>query len=89
MISSTYTVAGCEERGWTESECRVGSYVRWDYTMAYRGFKGWTLTAFVRNIFDHRLPVDLRDFSSGGSVIPQSYEDVQGRSLRLTAEYRF
>ncbi|WP_162244845.1 TonB-dependent receptor domain-containing protein [Massilia sp. Leaf139] len=90
FFDDSYTVEGCADRGWAESECRVGSYVRWDYTLAYRGLKGWTLTAFVRNIFDHRPPVDLRSFSSGGGgVIPQSYEDVQGRSLRLTAEYRF
>jgi iron complex outermembrane receptor protein len=90
FFDESFTTEGCEARGWSPSECRVGSYVRWDYTMAYRGFKGWTLTAFVRNIFNHRPPVDLRSFSSGGGgVIPQSYEDVQGRSLRLTAEYRF
>jgi iron complex outermembrane receptor protein len=90
FYDDSYSIAGCADRDWTESECRVGSYVRWDYTMAYRGFKGWTLTAFVRNVFNHRPPVDLRRFSSGGGgVIPQSYEDVQGRSLRLTAEYRF
>jgi iron complex outermembrane receptor protein len=90
FFDESFTTEGCEARGWSASECRVGSYVRWDYTMAYRGFKGWTLTAFVRNIFNHRPPVDLRSFASGGGgVIPQSYEDVQGRSLRLTAEYRF
>ena len=90
FFDDSYTLEGCEARGWAGSECRVGSYVRWDYTLAYRGFKGWTLTAFVRNIFDHRPPVDLRAFASdGGGVIPQSYEDVQGRSVRLTAEYRF
>lgn len=90
FYDESYTTEGCAARGWNDSECRVGSYVRWDYTMAYRGFKGWTLTAFMRNIFNHRPPVDLRSFSnSGGGVIPQSYEDVQGRSLRLTAEYRF
>lgn len=89
FYDETYTTEGCAARGWTESECRVGSYVRWDYTTAYRGFKGWTLTAHVRNIFDHRPALDLREFSSNGGVIPQSTADVQGRSLRLTAEYRF
>jgi iron complex outermembrane receptor protein len=84
-----YTTGGCADRGWSASECKVASYMRWDYTVAYRGFKGWTLTAFVRNVFNHRPPVDLRAFASAGSVIPQSLEDVQGRSLRMTAEYRF
>jgi iron complex outermembrane receptor protein len=86
----SYTVAGCADAGWSASECRMGSYVRWDYNVSYKGFKGWNLSAFVRNIFDRRPPVDLRAFSSdGGGVIPQSIEDVQGRSLRLTASYQF
>jgi len=88
-FDSSYTVAGCAKRGWSESECTMASYMRWDYNISYRGFKNWTLSAFVRNIFDHRPPVDLRGFAAAGSVIPQSIEDVQGRSLRLTAEYRF
>ncbi|MCC2954269.1 TonB-dependent receptor [Massilia sp. IC2-477] len=90
FFDESFTNEGCEARGWNQEECRVGSYVRWDYTVAYRGIKGWTLTAFVRNLFNHRPPVDLRAFANdGGGVIPQSYEDVQGRSVRLTAEYRF
>lgn len=91
FFDESYTVAGCaSENGWTESECKVRSYVRWDYTFAYRGIKNLTLTAFVRNVFDQRPPVDLRDFASNGSgIIPQNIDDVQGRSLRLTAEYKF
>ena len=84
-----YNEAGCAARGWSASDCSIGSYIRWDYTLTYR-VKGWTVSAFVRNIFDHRPPVDLRAFSSGGGgVIPQSLDDVQGRSLRLTAAYKF
>jgi iron complex outermembrane receptor protein len=92
FYDTSYTTGpdgGCAQHGWKDSECHLASYMRWDYTLAYRGFKGWTLTAFVRNLLDHRPPVDLRAFSSAGGVIPQSIEDVQGRSLRLTAEYKF
>lgn len=91
FFDESYTIAGCaSENGWSESECRVRSYVRWDYTFAYRGIKNWTLTAFVRNVFDQRPPANLRQFASNGSgIIPQDVEDVQGRSLRLTAEYKF
>jgi iron complex outermembrane receptor protein len=89
FFDEDFTTAGCENRGWTASECKIASYVRWDYSLSYRGFKGWTLNAFVRNVLNHRPPVDLRTFASQGSVIPQNYEDVQGRMLRLTAEYRF
>lgn len=89
FYDDNYTIDGCAQHGWSASECKVASYVRWDYNFSYRGFKGWTLSAFVRNVFDHRPPVDLRWFSSAGGVIPQDIEDVQGRSLRLTAEYKF
>ena len=33
---------------------------------------------------------DLRAFGNlGGGVVPQNIEDVQGRSLRVTLEYKF
>ena len=89
-FDDSYTVAGCADKDWTESECKIRSYVRWDYTFAYRGIRNWTLTAFVRNVFDQRPPVNLREFASDGSgIIPQNVGDVEGRSLRLTAEYKF
>ena len=84
-----YTAEGCADVEWSPSQCRIGSYVRWDYNISYKGFKGWTLSAFVRNIFDRRPPLDLRAFDEQGGVIPQSLEDVQGRSLRITASYQF
>jgi len=84
-----YTAEACADYGWSPSQCRIGSYVRWDYNISYKGFKGWTLSAFVRNIFDRRPPLDLRQFDEEGGVIPQNLEDVQGRSLRITASYQF
>ena len=89
FFDEDFTTEGCADRGWTASECKLASYVRWDYSLTYRGFKGWTVNGFVRNVFNHRPPVDLRTFATQGSVIPQDYEDVQGRMLRVTAEYRF
>jgi len=85
-----YSPAGCEERGWEANECRIASYVRWDYNMSYTGIRNLTLSLFVRNVLNHRPPVNLRAFNAdGGGVIPQDIEDVQGRSIRVTAEYRF
>ncbi len=85
-----YSPAGCADREWTPNECRIASFVRWDYNLSYTGVKNLTVSLFLRNLFDHRPPVDLRAFNAdGGGVIPQDIEDVQGRSVRLTAEYRF
>ncbi|WUR14559.1 TonB-dependent receptor [[Empedobacter] haloabium] len=85
-----YTPAGCADSGYEPNECRVASYVRWDYNLTYTGIRNLTLSLFVRNVLNHRPPVDLRQFGSDGSgIIPQDVEDVQGRSVRVTAEYRF
>lgn len=85
-----YTPAGCADSGYEANECRVASYVRWDYNLSYTGIRNLTLSLFVRNVLNHRPPVDLRQFGSdGGGVIPQDLEDVSGRSVRVTAEYRF
>lgn len=85
-----YTPAGCADSGYEPNECRVASYVRWDYNLTYTGIRNLTLSLFVRNVMNHRPPVDLRQFGSdGGGVVPQDLEDVSGRSVRVTAEYRF
>ncbi|CDG82604.1 TonB-dependent receptor domain-containing protein [Janthinobacterium agaricidamnosum] len=86
-----YSVAGCvENRGWTRADCDVGSTIRFDYNFSYTGIKNLTLSAFVRNVLNRRPPLDLKEFAREGSgIIPQNTDDVRGRSLRLTAEYKF
>jgi iron complex outermembrane receptor protein len=85
-----YTLSGCEDRNWSAAECKIKAYGRLDYNLSYSGIQGLTLSLYVRNITNRRPPVDLRAFNAdGGGVIPQNYADVQGRSVRVTAEYRF
>jgi iron complex outermembrane receptor protein len=85
-----YDLAGCDSLGWSASDCRVADYTRLDYNFSYTGIKNLTLTAFVRNVLNRRPPVDLRGLNeSGGGQIIQHFEDTQGRSLRLKAEYKF
>ena len=85
-----YDAAACEERGWIKSQCRIASYVRTDYNVSWSGIKNLTLSANVRNLFNHRPPLDLRALDSdGGGVIPQDIDDVRGREFRLTLEYKF
>ena len=85
-----YDAAACEDRGWSKAECRVSSYLRTDYNLSYTGIKNLTISAHVRNLFNRRPPLDLRNLdSNGGGVIPQTREDVMGRVLRLTLEYKF
>jgi iron complex outermembrane receptor protein len=86
----TYTLDGCKSLGWSADECQIKAYERLDYNLSYSGIKDLTLSLFVRNVTNRRPPLDLRAFNAdGGGVIPQSREDVQGRMVRVTAEYRF
>lgn len=84
-----YTKEGCAANDWGPGVCRVGSEVRWDYNLSYNGIKNLTLSLNVRNLFDQRPPLDLRGFNSAGGTIPQNLDDVAGRRIRVTAEYRF
>jgi iron complex outermembrane receptor protein len=85
-----YTREGCEANEWGPGVCRVGSEVRWDYNFSYSGIKNLTLSVNIRNLFDQRPPLDLKAFNrDGGGIIPPSLDDVAGRRIRLTAEYRF
>jgi iron complex outermembrane receptor protein len=86
----SYTVDGCKTKGWTADECQVKAFERLDYNISYTGIKDLTLSMYLRNVTNRRPPLDLRAFNSdGGGVIPQSYQDVQGRMVRVTAEYKF
>ena len=89
-FDTNYTAAGCAAKRWTNEECGIGHYFRLDYNFSYTGIKNTTLTAFIGNVTGRRPPTDFRALDrSGGGVIPQSTEDVVGRNLRLTAEYKF
>ncbi len=88
-FDETYTAAGCADLGWSADECRIKAYGRLDWNVSYTGVRDLTVSMFVRNITNRRPPLDLRDFDSAGGVIPQNTADVTGRSVRITAEYKF
>jgi iron complex outermembrane receptor protein len=86
----SYTQDGCKAKKWSVDECKVKAFERLDYNISYSGIKDLTLSMFVRNLTGRRPPVDLRALNDvGGGVIPQDYADVQGRVVRVTAEYKF
>lgn len=85
-----YDATGCEDRGWSAGECRVGSYVRTDWSLTYNPAKNLTISTYVRNVFNRRPPLNLREFSEDGlSTIPQNIDDVKGRVIRLAVNYKF
>lgn len=90
FFDENYTNAACAARRWTNEECGIAHYFRLDYNFSYTGIKNTTLSAYIRNVTGRRPALDLRDLDrNGGGVIPQDSEDVKGRALRLTAEYKF
>lgn len=85
-----YTQAGCKDLGWSPDECQVKAFERLDYNLRYTGIKDLTLSLYLRNVTNRRPPLDLRSLNGdGGGVIPQINSDVQGRMVRITAEYKF
>jgi iron complex outermembrane receptor protein len=85
----SWTVDDCvNNKGLTAGQCRVGGYQRWDYNVRYAPTKSLTFGVNLRNLLNRRPPMDYRAFGQGG-IIPPNREDVMGRMLRLTAEYKF
>ena len=85
-----YTLDGCKAKKWSTNDCRIAAYERLDYNFSYTGIKDLTLGLFIRNVTNRRPPLDLKAFNKdGGGVIPQDAEDVQGRAIRVSAEYKF
>ncbi len=85
-----YTADGCTAKKWSADVCQVKAYSRWDYNFSYTGVKNVTISAIIGNLTNKRPPIDLRSFNEGGGgIIPQSSEDVMGRTLRLNLQYKF
>jgi iron complex outermembrane receptor protein len=85
---TTWSAAGCADNGIAAKDCRIRDYQRWDYSLSYDGIKDLVLGLHLTNLFNQRPPADLRAFGFGG-IIPPGSEDVQGRLLKLSLQYRF
>jgi iron complex outermembrane receptor protein len=86
FYDSTYTAEGCAANGYTESECRVAGYTRWDYGLEYRPSKAVKLHAQVYNVFNLRAPIAVASWLNGGGILPPSSEDPKGRMLGVGVE---
>ena len=83
---TSWSAEGCGARNLAGGDCRMGAYVRTDYSFSYTGIKNLTLSAHIRNLFNRPMALDRRFMDE--NVTP-SVEDVQGRSVRLAVTYRF
>lgn len=75
----------------TALEKKVKEYVTYNATLSYTGFKGFTLTGLVKNLFDKDPPFAINydsNFGSGSSWEPR-VADPRGRSYVVTVDYSF
>ncbi|TFW30285.1 TonB-dependent receptor domain-containing protein [Massilia horti] len=70
---------------WVDN-CSVAEWVTFNVAYTYTGFKNWTLSANVKNLFDTPAPYDPRNATEGFNT---QLHNGMGRYFRLTASYQF
>lgn len=83
-----YSPAACVAAGYTESQCRVGGYTRWDYSVQWRGWRDVRVGLRIRNLFERQVPVDVPHWRNLGSYVPPTDEDARGRMVAVQLEWR-
>lgn len=71
---------------YSNPDCNVDEWLTFGASYAYTGFKNWTLSANVRNLFDTKAPYDPRYPNEGFN---SQLHNGMGRYFRLTASYKF
>jgi len=85
----SFTGEDCAGEGLTDDQCKLKSYNRFDYAIAFTGIKNLTVGAFVQNVFNRRPPADFRNFGGASGIIPVDNEDATRRLLKLSLSYKF
>ena len=67
-------------------DCNVDEWLTFGVAYSYTGFKNWTLSANVKNIFDTVAPYDPREGTQGFN---SQLHNGMGRYFRLSASYKF
>lgn len=68
------------------ADCNVDEWLTFGAAYSYTGFKNWTLSANVRNLFDTKAPYDPRETYAGFN---SQLHNAMGRYFRLSASYKF
>jgi iron complex outermembrane receptor protein len=77
---------GLTNYGYSHPECQVEEWLTFGAAYSYTGFKNWTLSANVKNLFDAKAPYDPRYPNEGFN---SQLHNGMGRYFRLTASYKF
>ena len=91
----TATLANNYQSGYTDYNTdpngdlrHVGSLSLWDLQGSYTGFKSWTLTAGVKNLFDTNPPLTNQGNTFQAGYDP-SYYDARARFVYGSLTYSF
>ena len=67
---------------------KIDDYDLWDLGLSYTGFRGWTLSAGIKNLFDRDPPFSVQTQSVQVGYDP-SYADPRGRLYWAGVRYTF
>ncbi len=84
--AGAYSLGGLPNYGYSNPDCNVDEWLTFGAAYSYTGFKNWTLTANVKNLFDTKAPYDPRYPNEGFN---SQLHNGMGRYFRLTASYKF
>jgi len=84
--TTAYSLGGAPNFTATNGDCNVDEWLTFGLAYSYTGFKNWTLSANVKNIFDTKAPYDVRETTAGFN---SQLHNNMGRYFRLTASYKF
>jgi iron complex outermembrane receptor protein len=74
--------------GSSERQRFIGDYDIWNIGVVYKGFRRWTLSAGIKNLFDRDPPFSIQTQSSQFGYDP-SYADPHGRLFWAGVKYVF
>jgi iron complex outermembrane receptor protein len=84
--STAYSLGGLPNYGYSNPDCNVDEWLTFGAAYSYTGFKNWTLSANIKNLFDTKAPYDPRYPNEGFN---SQLHNGMGRYFRLTAGYKF
>jgi iron complex outermembrane receptor protein len=84
--STAYQLSGLPKFSNYSKDCNVDEWLTFNLAYSYTGFKDWTLSANVKNIFDTAAPYDPRYPNEGYN---SQLHNGMGRYFRLSASYKF
>ncbi|MFC0252661.1 TonB-dependent receptor domain-containing protein [Massilia consociata] len=84
--AGAYSLGGLEKFSNWVSDCSVPEWTTFNVAYAYTGFKNWTLSANIKNLFDTAAPYDPRYSTEGFNT---QLHNAMGRYFRVSASYKF